>query len=282
LSVVLSPSAGKDGTMTAQAPQEATRLPRRIHVLFAWSGIGVVVLLFIACIPLMRWLPTPVEPTDTGDKAIAFYSNNQTSFRCGLVIMMLASPGFVTWGAAIAAQTRRIEHRLAPVLTYAQLAFIPALLVNTVIFIFVAGAASYRPEALSPGTMLWINDLLWIIFDFMVAPLSFWAVCIGLAILVDQRPEPAYPRWVAWLNFWAASLMLTGEFLLFFRTGPMAYDALFGVYWPLFVFAVWILVMSAMTARAVNRDWATGRRPLRDDGREPVLRDVPAPIDIRH
>lgn len=243
---------------------EVPRLHRRLHVLFAWSGIAVVVLLCIACIPLMHWLPTQVKPNDTPAKAVEFYSHNQVSFRFGLVLMMLASPLFVTWGAAVAAQTRRIEHRYAPVLTYAQLALIPALLINTVIFIFLAGAASYRPEALSPGTLQWINDLLWIVFDFMVAPLSLWAVCMGLSILLDQRSEPAYPRWVAWVNFWAASLMLTGEFLLFFRDGPMAYYALFGVYWPLFVFCVWIFVMSAMTARAINRDWESARPPSLD------------------
>jgi hypothetical protein len=256
---------------------------RWVHVLFAWSGAAAMVILTIAVIPLMRWLPTPVAPTASGEHALYFYSHNQTAFRFGLVIMMLASPGFVTWGAAVAAQTRRIEHRLAPVLTYAQLASVPAVVMNLVVFVFLAGAASYRPEALSPGMMLWVNDLLWIIFDFMVGPLSAWAVFVGLAIMLDQRREPAYPRWVAWVCFWAASLMLTGEFLLFFRDGPMAYNAIFGVYWPLFVFSVWVLVLSAMTARAVNRDWDGGRAPLRDDGLEPQLHtDCDATAAVRN
>jgi len=269
--------------MTSVAPQEpeVPRLHRNLHILFAWSGIAVLVLFLIACIPLMHWIPTPVGPSDSGDKAKEFFSHDQISFRFGLVIMMLACPCFVTWGVAVAAQTRRIEHRVAPMLTYAQLASIPAVVMNVVLFIFLAGAASYRPEALSPEAMTWINDLLWIIFDFMVAPLSLWAICMGLAIILDQRPEPAYPRWVAWVNFWAGSLMLTGEFLLFFRGGPMAYNAVFGLYWPLTVFCVWMVVMSAMTARAVKRDWDGGRVPLRDDGLEPPLTSGLASVGIR-
>jgi hypothetical protein len=222
--------------------------------------------MFVAGIVLLRWLPAPVIPSDPPERAMEFYSHNQTSFRFGLVLLMITSPLFVAWGAAVAAQLRQVEHRLAPVLTYAQVACIPPLVVNLTIFIFIAGAASYRPEALTPSTLQWINDLLWIIFDFQIAPLSFWALCMGLAILLDRRPEPAYPRWVAWVNFWAASLMLTGEFLLFFRDGPMAYHALFGVYWPLFVFAVWLGVMSVMTVRAVKRDWSDGTLPMREAG----------------
>ncbi len=247
-----------------QSQQSPPGLHRRMHMMFAWSGVVAVALFLIACVPLMHWIPTPVRPISSGEEALAFYSSNQTSFRFGLVVMMMVCPCYVMWGSAIAAQTRRIEHRMAPVLTYTQLASISAAMFNVVMFIFLAGAASYRPEALSPGAMLWVNDLLWITFDFMVAPLSLWAACMGLAILMDQRPQPAYPRWSAWINFWAAFLMLTGEFLLFFRDGPMAYDGLFGLYWPAFVFLVWIVFMSALTARAVKRDWDSGQIPLQE------------------
>ncbi|HEX6389561.1 MAG TPA: hypothetical protein VFZ89_08940, partial [Solirubrobacteraceae bacterium] len=99
-----------------------------------------------------------------------------------------------------------------------------------------------------------LNDFQYILLEFEVFPLSLWAVAIGLLIMLDKSARPVFPRWTAWVNFWFAGLVMTGQFMIFFKTGPIAWNGVLALYWPAFVFFCWICVMSVMTVKGSRRE----------------------------
>ncbi len=88
---------------------------------------------------------------------------------------------------------------------------------------------------------------------FEVFRRTLWAVAIGLAILLDDSQRPVFPRYAAWVNFWFAGLVMTGQFMIFFKTGPLAWNGLLALYWPAAVFFIWICIMSALVIQGVKR-----------------------------
>jgi hypothetical protein len=48
-------------------------------------------------------------------------------------------------------------------------------------------------------------------------------------------------------------LSVPGGVMIFFKTGPLAFNGLFGIWIPLGVFFVWIIAMTALTIQAINR-----------------------------
>src|SRR6059058_5068760 len=85
----------------------------------AWCGPVMTVVFFIGFIPLARFIP-PLPPTADAATVAAMYRDNAVNIRLGLFLILIVSGLFLGFGAAIAAQTRRIEAR-SPIMTYLQL-----------------------------------------------------------------------------------------------------------------------------------------------------------------
>src|SRR5206468_55447 len=83
--------------------------------------------------------------------------------------------------------------------------------------------AAFRPER-SPDLVLLLNDLAWIIFTAPVGMLVAQNVCLALAIYLDARPAPVFPRWVGHFNMLVAAAMAPAALAAVVRTGPFAWD----------------------------------------------------------
>jgi len=70
------------------------------------------------------------------------------------------------------------------------------------------------------------------------------------------RDTPAFPRWAGYLNLWVAVLIVPGMAMVYSKTGPFAWDGVIALYIPFGTFLVWILVMSPLLFRAINREAA--------------------------
>jgi hypothetical protein len=221
---------------------------RGIQLLCAGAGPVAVVLALLGMVIVSGIVP-PQDPSAGGEEIADWYSGDTTGIRLGMLISMIAFTLFVPFGIAIAIQTRRTEDR--PVLSYVQLACVAIAALEGVIAAVIWSTAAFRPEDIDPDITRAINDLAWFAFLFDIPPFSVWMAAIGIAVLRDRSEPPVFPRWVGYLNLWAATFILPGMLMTFFKTGPFAFDGLLALYLPFSVFFAWMLVMSVMLFKAI-------------------------------
>ncbi|MEM1231142.1 MAG: hypothetical protein AAGI15_11435 [Pseudomonadota bacterium] len=218
--------------------------------IFALAGPLFAVLLVVLFWG-MGFLP-PLAPTLSAEALVDHYAQHRTGIRLGATaIMQLCMLGLL-WTVAIG---EVLERAGRPALR--QLAAAQRLLgvVTYVVLIFpciIWTVAAFRPER-DPQLLLLLNDLGWLGIVMPILSAVLQALVIGVAVLLDDRPRPAYPRWAGYLNFWCALLFLPGALATFFKTGPFAWNGLFDFWLPVVAFVLWICVVGALTARAVGR-----------------------------
>ncbi|MFY1621230.1 hypothetical protein, partial [Micromonospora sp. WMMD736] len=79
-------------------------------------------------------------------------------------------------------------------------------------------------------------------------------VLFGVAVLIDRRDTPIFPRWLGYVNIWLAITFTPASFLVFFKTGPLAWNGVL-VWWvPVFAFLVWFVPNFVFLLRAVDAD----------------------------
>jgi hypothetical protein len=209
-----------------------------------------VALFVIGWIPMAKFFP-PVDASASARAIARFYRSDLDRIRIGLFICSLGMPLVAPYGAAIAMQLRRTEED-TPILTVVQLILIAVATVVTVLTMMTWALAAFRPTDMSPDITRTLNDAGWFLFLFTWAPFSLWYIVIGVSILTDHNAVPIYPRWAGYLNFWVAVLSVTAGLMMFFKTGPFAFNGLIALYMPLTIFLGWIVAMSTLTIRAIR------------------------------
>lgn len=243
--------------------------------LATWSGPLLTLLFFIGLIPLAQFIPPP-HPTDTAEEIKAFYVDNVNGIRAGMVFIMIGVGMIAPFGVALAVWTRRSEAGF-PVLTYIQLT---SIAVGTMVGVLIAlfwGVAAFRPDDTSADLTRMLNDIGWFFFLFDWPPFIIWFVAFALGILWDKSDEPAFPRWSAWLTLWVAFLTVPAGLMIFFKTGPFAFNGFLAMYIPLTVFFVWIMVMAALALKAIKRQEARDEVEARSTGTHDI---DPAPASV--
>jgi hypothetical protein len=114
---------------------------------------------------------------------------------------------------------------------------------------FVMQAILFRPHR-DPTMLLMLNDLSWLPFIGAFMPASIQGIAIALAIFKD-KDEKVFPRWLGYFNVWIALLFLPDVLIYSFKTGPFAWNGIFGFWLPLTVFGVWFVVMFPYLRRAI-------------------------------
>jgi hypothetical protein len=196
-------------------------------------------------------IPPPPPGTPVAELA-AFYSDNQTRIRIGLVIAMLGAGLAMPFPVAVMLQMKRIEG--ATSLAYVQLI---GGLFNTPLFVlpwFAMAAATYRPMNRVPEVTQALSDLGWLTLVGFGAPAIFQTIVIGIAVFSDHRPEPVYPRWFGYFNIWCALLFMPGLLVICFHDGPFAYNGIFAFWVPLAVFSLWFVLTAYVTFGAIRQE----------------------------
>ncbi len=214
-----------------------------------WSAIAFMVLAMIGLYPLAGFLP-PISPNLSAEEVAAIYQANTLSIRLGILVLMTSAGFMCPFVAAIAMNMIRIEGRVGP-LTVAQIsagAICALVIVSGSVFL---AAAAFRPER-DPALIMMFNDLGWIFILMTFAPFVMQYFSVGLCILSDKASDPVFPRWVGYFNFWVGTLAMPGGLLIFFKTGPFAWDGLFAWWVPLGAFFSWYIVMFVTMRRAAK------------------------------
>lgn len=219
-----------------------------------WTGPVLCALFAVAMVVLAGIIP-PTDPTDSAEEIAAFFQSDVDAIRLGLALGIVAMALIAPFGIAIAEMLRESE-RGTSLLTNIQIASVAIGTSVAVIMCLVWGTAAYRPDEYDPETTLMLNDLAWFFFLFSWAPFSIWIAAVGLAIISDERANPPFPRWVAYLNFWLAILFMPAALMIFFKTGAFAYNGAVAFYVPTIAFFGWVMIMSVLARRALSRSSA--------------------------
>lgn len=216
---------------------------------FIWSGLALVAMTAIGFGWLMHMIPPP-SPNMGKAQALAWVSANQRSMLIGAALCTFFWSFWVTWAAPILLYVRRMER--VPVLTFAALANVGggAAVITTIAVAWTVMA--FRAQ--DPAIVQAFLDLGFFLFLYTWPPFAILMVIIAIAIFRDVNAAPAYPRWVAYYNVYAAIAMAPATFMGLFKSGPLAYNGVLAFWLVVLDFFIWMIVMSVMTFKAIGRD----------------------------
>ena len=208
-----------------------------LGLLVCWTGLG-------------KFFPPPPQYW-SADEVVQFYLKDNLQIRAGMVGVMFFGGFYMVWSAVLARIIRRIE---GPDGVLSVIEMMGGLATTMVIELFGAVwlTASFRTEMRSPQDIQLLQDLGWFIFDMTFMVTFAQMVAFGIAILIDKRPTPLFPRWLGWLSIWAGSVFLPEVFMPFFMNGPFSWHGVISYYVALSPFFIWISVSCYYMFDAIN------------------------------
>jgi len=244
-------------TTIAAPPVRQSRATTAIVVqrAMAWTGPIMLVLWVGAFIGLARFIPPP-DPQDSALEVLARYGDGTDALRAGLIVTLFASALLVPFAAVISTQMRRIEGGIGP-LSLTQIVSAGLLSIEFIVPIMVWLTAAYRgfdPESARIIQML--NDMGWLMFVAVISSVIVQIACFGIAILIDDRAEPIFPRWSGYFMLWVCLLLSPTALCVFFKDGPFAWNGLLAFWVPLTAYAAWMLVTFWLLRRAIDQEEA--------------------------
>jgi hypothetical protein len=218
----------------------------------AWTGPAMTVLFLVGAVPLAKFFVPPYSAQHSAGEVAQMYVDNLTGIRLGCVVMCFAAALFLPFGLSIAAATRRSDPA-GVLLSWIQVASVAVATFVIVMIPIFWGIATYRAGQVSPEiTQTW-NDGGWFGVLFAVPPFSLWCAAIAVAVLRGGDGDGSLPRWVGYLNLWAAVLFVPAMLMIFFKHGPFAQDGVFTFWMPVAIFFAWIVTMALVVVRAADR-----------------------------
>jgi hypothetical protein len=220
-----------------------------VHKFCAWSGVLLGVIMVLGFILLAGFVPTR-SPSQSAAETAQFILDNRDRIRWGLILTMAAAALLMPFYTEITLQMRRIEGRY-PALALIQFGLGTLLILEFIYLLFFWQTATYRVER-SPELIQLLNDMAWIPFVGLSSTVIGGVAAFGIAILLDRRPQPVFPRWLGYFNLWCALMFTPGTFNVFFQDGPLAWNGILAWYLPLTVFGIWLLVIAIYLSKAVD------------------------------
>jgi hypothetical protein len=216
---------------------------------FAWCGVVFAGVFGLGM--LLAGLLPPHSPSDTAAEIADQWNDNPDLQRFGVFLMMLAGGLTAPWGALISVYLKKI----APDGAYSNLQLLGAAtgVVAILVPTFMFAALAFRPDQRPDDIMLIVSDLAWIPFVMNFPPALMQTMAVGFAALGDNSEDPYFPRWVGYYNLWMAFLFAGGGLVLFFKSGPFAWNGLIAFWLVAVVFGAWFVVMTFVLLRAIRK-----------------------------
>ena len=226
-------------------------MSRLIHRAAGWSGAGVLVLMAIGFVGLARFFPPP-SPALSAEQTASFIIGHATLIRWGMILTMIAAALLGIFAVSIAVQMRRIEGRY-PILSMTEFGLGMLFVLEFLYLLFFWQTATFRADR-DPKLVELLNDMAWIPFVGLTGTAAVQVACFGVAILIDRRAAPLFPRWLGYCNLWVALIFCAGTFNVFFKSGPLAWNGILAWWLPVIVFAVWLIVVTIYLRKAIESD----------------------------
>ena len=217
-----------------------------------WSG-PIFLAMFFGGFIIAGWLPPPSANRSAAQVA-AEYLHHTDRIRLGALVIGAASVAQGVWTALMSVQLRRIEGD-RPMLTYLQLAAGGVGILVVIIPAFVFTAAAFEPTR-DPQITQALHDLGWLCLVGMGWPALLQALSVALATFTDRSSAPVFPRWFGWWNLWASLAFAGGPFVVFFHTGPYAWDGAVSFWTAGVLFGAWFGAWFIVLRRAIAAEEA--------------------------
>jgi hypothetical protein len=222
---------------------------RIIHKLCAWSGTICLITMAIGFVALAGFIPT-MSPGVSAQETAHFIVEHRDRIRWGLILCMFSACLLVPFAASMAIHMRRIEGRF-PILALIQFGSGTIFSLEFIYLLFFWQVATFRTDR-SPELIQLLNDMAWIPFVGLTSTAFLQVACFGVAVLLDRRQRPLFPRWLGYYNLWVALMFTPGTFNVFFHSGPLAWNGIVAWYIPLAVFASWAIINPLYLSKAVD------------------------------
>jgi hypothetical protein len=217
----------------------------------AWCGPGVIVVCLIGLALCARFAPPPPPLTSPAGVA-AIFQERTLGIRTGMMVMVLGAALLGPFFAVISVHMRRIEGQ-RPTLAYAQLVLGACFILEIIFPMMALQTAAFRPER-DAAIQQTLHDMGWLTF-FGVASTGFvQLVIIGVVILQDTQAVPVMPRWVGYFNIWVGFAFVPGTVMIYFKSGPFAWDGIFIFWIPFTAFFLWLVIMPFVLCRAIDSE----------------------------
>jgi hypothetical protein len=193
----------------------------------------------------------PMSPTMTAEEVATFYRDHVGAIRASMIIVNLCGISFIPFFMVIVVQMQRMGN---PSRAFAY-SYLSAAASGATLFALADLAwliAAFRPERDPQLTQL-LNDLAWIAFITPVGFIIAQNLCLALAIFMDARRTPVFPRWVGHFNIASALLMTPGAFAMMFMHGPFAWDGLLAFWVRIGSYCLYLAVMFFVVRSAINQ-----------------------------
>jgi len=223
--------------------------------LCAWCG-PIMIAFWTVGFALFGGFVPPPSPRADAQQITDMIRGATNQIRFGLLLTIAGSALLGPYIGVISMHMKRIEGRDSP-LAYGQLVLGACLIMEFIFPMAVLQTATYRPER-SPEIIQMLDDLAWIPFFGIASTAALETALLGIVILADRRGVPLFPRWAGYYCLWSATLFLPGSVLVFFKSGPLAWDGLFVFWMPVVVFSSWMIVTSWLMIRSTNQLETTG------------------------
>ncbi len=225
-------------------------LSRRIQLISVWCGPAMAVI-FGPGFLLAGFIPPP-SPTLDAVHIAHIYRDHANAIHAGLILTVVASALLGPYFTVISVQMRRMEGS-RPVLAYLQLALGALTIIEFIVPVMIMQVAAFRPGR-DPAIVQTLNDIGWFMFLGVTTTFVLQLFVIGVAILGDSRENPIFPRWVGYFNVWMATLFTPGNVLVFFHSGPLAWNGIFEWWLQFVAFLLWFPTNTLYLLRAVKND----------------------------
>jgi hypothetical protein len=219
-----------------------------------WISLCLVPLfgaLMLICFLAFPGFIPPMSPAMSADQVARFYAENTTMIRFSMITFNLCAIMLIPFFMVIVVQMKRMATP-SHVLAYSYLAGATSgatLFAIADIFWLVA---AFRPDR-DPQLIMLLNDMAWLIFIAPVGMLIVQNLCLALAVRLDARAEPVFPRWVAHFNVLTAAAMTPAVCAVIFRDGPLAWNGVVSFWLRIGAFCLYITVMFFVVWAAVKR-----------------------------
>jgi hypothetical protein len=225
-------------------------LSYRAQRVAAWCGPVFMILTGLGFMAIAGFIP-PVPPSETARQVADRFIDDQNSIRIGLLIALFAAPLLCPWYAVTAMMIRRIAGPESPWSG----AYLMGGTVNVCAFVIPYMTwltAAFRPEETAPELTQRLDDLAWIPWIGMASPAVVQGVILACVVLQDHQARSLLPRWVGYLSALSAMSLIPPTFLVFFKTGPLAWNGL-AFYISLVCWPTWLFALSFTLVRAIKR-----------------------------
>lgn len=225
--------------------------PQNIKVLklFAWCGPLATLLWLVGFLGFCGFVP-PLSPAASATDIASFYQAKPMMIQAGLFITMVGAALLGPFFTAITTLMRRIEGGNTP-LADTQLGLGMLVILLFVFPGYLLGTAAFRPDR-DAQLILMLNDAGWLPFVGAFQCTFVQMLCLGACILMYDKQE-IFPRWLGFYCLWVAVLVIPAGLVLFFKTGPFAWDGVVSFWFVVSVFSIWFLVMAFQMLKAINR-----------------------------